>query len=203
MASNIIAQGAEATILKQGNSILKQRLTKAYRHPQLDSSLRKFRTRREAKILLRLAEAGFPVPKLITSNDKTMEIHMARLEGPLAVEVLDSDPQAWGIEIGILLAELHNLGITHGDVTTSNMVKCSKTGKIHLIDFGLSQFSERDEERAVDLHILFQALEAKHSVVWEPCRDAILESYQKIAKSAPGTLKRLKLVESRGRNKHK
>ncbi len=203
MTSEIIAQGAEATIVKQGNEVVKQRLTKDYRHPRLDTSLRKYRTRREAKILTKLAEAGFPVPSIVGSDDKAMELRMAHLEGPLATEVLGTDPQAYGAEIGTLLGDLHNQGVTHGDVTTSNMLKCSKTGKLHLIDFGLSQFSERDEDRAVDLHILFQALEAKHSSVWQACKAAVLESYQKTAQDASETLKRLNLVESRGKNKCK
>ena len=34
--------------------------------------------------------------------------------------------------------------------------------KIYLIDFGLSLYSNKPEDKAVDLHLLKQALESKH-----------------------------------------
>ena len=49
-----IAQGAEAVLFEDRGTIIKERLSKNYRLPQLDEALRQFRTRREAKILQRL-----------------------------------------------------------------------------------------------------------------------------------------------------
>ena len=46
----LIAQGAEAKIFKKKDSILKDRIKKSYRLPQIDIKLRKSRTRSEAKI---------------------------------------------------------------------------------------------------------------------------------------------------------
>ena len=52
----IISQGAEAVIIKEGNNIIKNRISKSYRLEELDKKLRQFRTRREAKVLEKLQE---------------------------------------------------------------------------------------------------------------------------------------------------
>ena len=61
--TKIIAQGAEAIIEKRGSKILKKRLAKGYRHPQLDLKLRTLRTRQESR-LLEKAFKIVPTPKL-------------------------------------------------------------------------------------------------------------------------------------------
>ena len=65
-----ISSGAEAVIYKQDN-IIKDRIKKKYRIPEIDMPLRKSRTRREAKILDKLAGLGFPAPRLISMDDRT------------------------------------------------------------------------------------------------------------------------------------
>ncbi|MBT4805755.1 serine/threonine protein kinase, partial [Candidatus Woesearchaeota archaeon] len=60
-----IAQGAEALIYKDNNKVIKERFSKKYRLPQIDESLRQFRTRREAKVLRKLEEMQFPAPALL------------------------------------------------------------------------------------------------------------------------------------------
>ena len=60
----IIGQGAEATIYLAEN-VIKERLVKSYRLKEIDESLRKTRTRKEAKLLEKLQKINFPAPKLI------------------------------------------------------------------------------------------------------------------------------------------
>ena len=69
----LIAQGAEAKIFKKKDSVLKDRIKKSYRLPQIDIKLRKSRTRSEAKIL-RKASGIINVPKVIRVDDKKMNI---------------------------------------------------------------------------------------------------------------------------------
>ena len=57
-----LAQGAEAVLYSDYQTVEKDRFEKKYRHPELDRRLRKFRTKREAKILEKLQAAGFPAP---------------------------------------------------------------------------------------------------------------------------------------------
>jgi tRNA A-37 threonylcarbamoyl transferase component Bud32 len=103
-------------------------------------------------------------------------------------------------EIGNKVAMMHNLGIIHGDLTTSNMIYDKK---IFLIDFGLSYFSEKIEDKAVDIHIFRQAIESKHHTVYKKAYKLFLEGYKQKSNNYDEIIKRLETVESRGRNKGK
>ena len=149
-----IAQGAEAVIYQDKSRIMKERLSKGYRLPQLDEALRKFRTRREAKVLSRLEEFNFPAPHLQEFSDKRMSIFMDFVPGEQLKDVLEDDFQLLAREIGLKVAKLHQKNIIHGDLTTSNMIKHKETGELNLIDFGLSFFSDTFEDKAVDLFLL-------------------------------------------------
>ena len=191
----VIAQGAEAKIFMNGNSILKQRFPKSYRLKEIDYKLRGFRTRREAKILQKLEAIKFPAPKLM-KNDEKENLVIGKIEGKLLKDSLEKDYKKLSGEIGKKVAMLHNSSIIHGDLTTSNMML---NKEIFFIDFGLSFFSEKAEDKAVDLHLLKEALESKHYKIGWECFKIILSAYRKEAKNGSETLKRLQVVEKRGR----
>jgi len=180
--------GAEARITIT-DVVLKERIPKSYRIKEVDIPLRKKRTRREVKILKRLQEHNFPAPKLIENDD--FNITMTFIDGKRVMDVINPE---MCLEIGKKLKLLHSLGIAHGDVTTANMIY---TDEVYFIDFGLSLFSERTEDRAVDLHLLRHALESKHSDMWEDCFENVLKGYGMDVEMT----QRLELVESRGRYK--
>ena len=71
---------------------------------------------------------------------------------------------------------------------------------IFFIDFGLGFISPKIEDKAVDLHLLKQALEAKHFENWEILFDEVKKGYKNY-KEAEKILERLKAVEKRGRYK--
>lgn len=73
-------------------------------------------------------------------------------------------------------------------------------GKIVFIDFGLGFQNGHVEDKAVDLHVLKEALEARHFAKWEKYFAAVLEGY-KVSKKWKEVLKRLEAVEKRGRYK--
>lgn len=198
---NIIGTGAEAVLIKEGDKLIKKRLTKSYRLPILDEKLRKQRTKKEAK-LLEKASKIIPVPKILKTDEK-QEIDMAFIDGKKLSENLDflKDANKICIQIGQNIAKLHDAGIIHGDLTTSNMIYVENPqNKVFFIDFGLGFESNKAEDKAVDLHLIKQALEAKHFANHETFFKNILEGY-KISKSNSQTLTRLKAVEKRGRYK--
>lgn len=226
-------QGAESRLyfgLHAGNRcVIKYRFSKKYRHPLLDKKLTKERTKRERRIIDKIRSnsklLGNYIPKVVWSNDSTL----------LMTEIIDCEPLYDFIEreptktidlaplIAQCLAELHNLGIIHGDLTTSNLLlvpkikseenpeKKAKSESIqdsHIvipIDFGLSTGSVHPEERAVDLYVLERALLSTHfsdSTFF----NAILESYiEKIDETKcehlgkEKILERFKDVRARGR----
>ena len=194
----ILGQGAEATVRQVGNEVIKERQEKDYRFQHLDEKLRKSRTRREAKIINKLAEINFPSPRLRSMCDKRMLIAMDFVEGPKVRDILEDNVNICE-EIGQKIALLHQHDIVHGDLTTSNMI----LGKeVNFIDFGLSFVSAKVEDKAVDLHLLRQALESKHFKIYDQAFKKVLKGY-KTYEDSEEVLNRLKLVEKRGRNKHK
>jgi len=203
-AENIIAQAAEAIIIKEGNNIVKRRIKKSYRIPEIDEKLRRIRTKKEAK-LIENASMLIDVPKIINVDEASKEIVMQFIEGKKLSDWLGKFNIETAKEvckqIGESIAKLHDANIIHGDLTTSNMILNEKENKVYFIDFGLGLKSERIEAKAVDLHLLRQALEAKHFSNWQELFHSVLGGYKE-SKNAEKTLLQLKKVEARGRYKH-
>ncbi len=196
----IIQQGAEAQILLENNIIKKRRIKKSYRFPILDEKIRKQRTKREFN-LLEKASNLIPIPKILKVDEKTKEIDMEFIHGKKLSEFLESlNCKEICKQIGENIAKLHDANIIHGDLTTSNMILSNKDNKLYFIDFGLGFTSQKTEDKAVDLHLIKEALEAKHFSIAEDCFKQILEGY-KISSNSAQVLQRLKKVEQRGRYK--
>ena len=193
----IIAQGAEAVIVKEGNIIRKVRIPKSYRLQTIDNQIRKLRTRKEKRILEKAAQI-IPVPKVINHSDKDMTIEMEYIEGTILSSLTEHNTEI-AHTIGKQLALLHNNHIIHGDVTTSNMIK--KGNKIYFIDFGLSFIDPKTEHKAVDIHLLRQALYAKHHEFADIFYTEILATYLRTIDNPEEFLDRLARVERRGRYK--
>lgn len=201
MKSKLIQQGAEAKILKQGSKIIKDRIPKSYRLPDLDEKIRKQRTKRESKILEKASKL-IPVPKIFDSSEKDKTITLEYISGFKLSDYLNELKNSLPIckTLGAQLAILHDNNIIHGDLTTSNLILSKKDKKLYFIDFGLSYISTRAEDKATDLHLIKEALEAKHFPKHSKFFNKILEGYSK-SKNAKETLKRLEKVELRGRYK--
>src|SRR3989344_9389010 len=200
----LIAQGAEAKLYRENATIIKERLAKAYRHPELDESLRQFRTRREAKVLQKLEDLQFPAPHLREFSDKRMSIVMDFVPGETLKDVLRQKAQEsehLAREIGQRIGQLHQADIIHSDLTTSNMIQHLETKQVNLIDFGLSFFSEKNEDKAVDLFLLDRGLETAHAELYPKIFEQVLEGYQEDNPRAQEILERLDVVRKRGRNK--
>ena len=103
-------------------------------------------------------------------------------------------------QIGEWIALLHNNAIMHGDLTTSNML-INEEGKLFLIDFGLSFQSTKLEDKAVDIHLLEQALESTHYKDKEQLFVAFMKGYEQ-SEDYYKVLERLDEVRKRGKNKH-
>ena len=198
----LIAEGAEARVYAGPSSIAKKRLRKSYRIRQLDDRLRRFRTRREAKILERLRSLGADVPKVIRADPEKGTITLELIKGKKVRDSLGArNCEKLGRSMGEAAGLMHGSGIIHGDLTTSNMIE--SRGKLFLIDFGLGFFSDKTEYKAVDVHLLRQALRGTHSRVAEKCFEAFLQGYSKNCPGSGEVLDRLEKVESRGRYKGK
>lgn len=74
--------------------------------------------------------------------------------------------------------------------------------KVWIIDFGLGFISTRNEDKAVDLHLMKQALESKHFLHCNEYFKKIIEGYR-IYDNSTAVLKQFEKVEERGRYKRK
>lgn len=190
----LIGRGAEADLFLEGDIVRKVRVPKSYRFKEIDDELRIRRTRSESKILKKVGDLG---PGFIGGNDVD-ELRMRFLDGPLLKHVLDRDVSL-ARDVGVVAGKLHDLNIIHGDLTTSNMILSSSGVKF--IDFGLSFVSDKVEDRAVDLHLFREAITSKHFLSEKSIWSSFLEGYNPVNRDL--VLKRLEVVESRGRNKLK
>ena len=208
-----IYQGAEAIIYQEGDLIIKDRIAKSYRLKILDEKIRKQRTRAETKLLEKassIINCPLPIHQIQRQNDKNnTKIIMPFIKGKKLSEHLDEMPEKQAedacIKIGQSIAKLHDNNIIHGDLTTSNIILVKNSNKkdeqqIWFIDFGLGFHSQRIEDKAVDLHLIKQALEAKHFQNWEEHYKNILKGY-KTSINFNKVLEQLKKVEARGRYK--
>ncbi len=186
----IIGRGAEAVLYLDKERVIKDRVKKNYRLKELDESLRKVRTKREAKLLSKIDNA----PKILGFD--SFKIEMEYIKGELLRDIFDKKGLKYCEEVGKIIRKIHDMGIIHGDLTTSNIIV---NKKIYFIDFGLSFFSDKVEDKAVDLHLLKQALMSKHYKKWREAFDLVWKGYNPNKEF----INRFYKVESRGRYKRK
>ena len=200
-----MARGAEAVLYLDGQKgkriLVKERIKKGYRIRVLDESIRKGRTRREAKMLEKASRSGVPVPAVLELERE--KIKMDFIDGKTVKDSFNEMPgkeQEWtSREIGSIAANLHRNGMVHGDLTTSNMILFRK--KLYLIDFGLGKFSQKIEDQAVDLFLLYEALKAAHYKYLNKAWQNILKIYKQNYSKATQVLKRFENISVRRRYK--
>lgn len=199
----IIQRGAEAVLWieeREGRTVLiKERIKKGYRIPELDESLRKKRTRNEINLMEKARRAGINVPVIWDSDP--FRIIMEWIEGEKLKDSLDKFPDKKRIKtyklIGKAVAKLHSHGIIHGDLTTSNMIL--RKENLYLIDFGLGRISHRLEDQAVDLYLLYEALKAAHFRNLEEAWENIINVYKQEYSKSKEVLDQFEKIKKRRR----
>ena len=193
---DLLAKGAEAELYIIDNSTLKKvRLPKPYRIEEIDTKLRSFRNRREFKVLNKLKEAGVNVPTPIEIDEKKIFFTLEYIQGKVLKEVLTPELLEKAFEQIILM---HNQNIVHGDLTTLNFIE--RKSETLLIDFGLAEFSQKVEDKAVDLNLFFSCIKNEHPSLYT-MKNSLLKLYEHKANDSKKILERLEQVEKRGRNK--
>ncbi|NIM47342.1 MAG: Kae1-associated serine/threonine protein kinase [Candidatus Aenigmarchaeota archaeon] len=197
----IIKRGAEAILYLENNHLVKERVKKSYRVSQIDEKLRKFRTRKEAKLISRAKRCGVEAPNIISVDENNFKINMEFIDGKRLKEFFnetdDKNRKQVSGNLGKSVGLLHNHGIVHGDLTTSNMIL--KDNKIFFIDFGLGELSKRIETQAVDLSVLKEAFKSTHfkhlNLLWEN----FIKGYKQTNNNFNKVLDTLNDIEKRGR----
>ena len=204
----LIKKGAEANLYLEGwhnrKVIMKRRLPKKYRIPELDEKIRSHRTIYEPQVIHSAKEAGVPTPTIFMVDVAEANIIMEFVDGKQVKEILNDLPPEERLRlsryIGGLIGRLHKHGIIHGDLTTSNMI-LTPYGKVVFVDFGLSERSTELETRGVDLHLMNRAFQSTHYKHAKECFEAVMEGYAEIVgeEEAKNVLEKIREIERRGR----
>jgi Kae1-associated kinase Bud32 len=200
----LLRKGAEADLYlctwHGMRCVAKVRVSKSYRRPELDDRLRRERTRHEARMLSLVRSAGIRTPHVLDVDLERFTIVMEHLDGHVlrdlfnAPEVSEMRKAHLAREIGVCLSALHESGIAHGDLTTSNMILSG--GEICFIDLSLSSTDADLEEMGVDLRLAREALESAHPGL--NLFEHLLEGYSEW-RGAGEAIGRLEEIDRRGR----
>ncbi len=193
----ILRKGAEAEIdvieFLGEESIRKRRVTKEYRLEELDRKLRVTRTRKEARLLSVLKDMGLLAPCIYFLDTRAGTIVMEYVKGWRLKDLIDQISDEDGTEdraaslieailerVGRDVGTMHAGGITHGDLTTSNMLLYESDAQVLLdpagsgsipepgqipvyyIDLSLGEKGAATENMGEDLDVFRKAFESTH-----------------------------------------
>ncbi len=198
----VIKRGAEAVISKgqwHGRSVVvKERVPKNYRNPELDGLLRRTRIKRECQLIVEARNFGVMTPIIYDVDVRNSKIVMQNIEGTTAKEMLQAsnDRMEHAKAVGRSTGLLHANDIVHGDLTTSNMIFAGEG--LYFIDFGLGEKSAEDENKGVDLHLLKEAVDSAHSE-FPGLYEAMVEGYLAAYPEGQKIVSLVDEIEKRGR----
>jgi len=168
-----MARGAEAALRRVDwwgfPALAKERDAKAYRPKALDDRLRRERTRTEARLLVDARRLGVRTPILYDIDLARHRLILEELPGPTLKEILEDPNQSADLVTGAVrsfgnaLGRLHAGGISHGDLTSSNVLfPDGPSGAPAFIDLSMGSRSPGVEELGIDLHLAEGDLRALH-----------------------------------------
>lgn len=203
----LIKRGAESYIYETYflgiHAIVKRRIPKSYRHPELDKKINSERTLLEAKLIYAALEAGINAPAILFIDKDNYTIIMEYIEGETVKDILltnkEIDAEKIGKVIGNIAGKLHKVKIAHGDLTTNNLIMKKDTGEIFIIDFGLAKRSNDIEDYATDVHVFLRSLESVHPDKKDIVFKGFLEGYKEVVEFADEVMKTVKDIRMRGR----
>ena len=210
-SSELLYQGAEARIYGctffGKPCVLKERFTKKYRVTELDQKITQQRINQEVRTMARCRRHGIACPAVYHVDNEKKSIYMEHVTDGKTVRDFIRASQQEGRDfsnlsqkIGVILAAMHDNDVIHGDLTTSNMIYNEATGKLTLIDFGLSSVSGLAEDKGVDLYVLERAILSSHPNT-EGFFQQVLREYQHSSSKAISVISKLDEVRLRGRKR--
>ena len=204
----LLKKGAEASLFLADwhgkEVVIKERMQKKYRPPEMDEIIRGYRTVHEPQLIHEAKKAGVATPTVFLVDVKNATIIMEFVEGKQVKQLLGCITRREGrklcFRIGELIGKLHFHGVIHGDLTTSNII-VNGEGKVFLVDFGLGEKNMELEAKGVDLHLLKRALQSTHYELAEECFASVMEGYAAVlgAEETGNVLERVKAIGKRGR----
>lgn len=199
-----ITTGAEASVYRTvflgRPAVRKVRSPKGYRVPELDSAIRSKRIRAEARLIRDARSAGIRTPVIYCVDPAEGSITMEYVQGVTAKRYLDENPdRALKVcrQIGHDLALLHNARISHGDLTTSNIIVMDG-GRLCFIDFSMGSSQVGTEDMGVDIRLLERAFSSAHPALGREY-PALIEEYCRYKTHPEQVMDKVREIGDRGR----
>jgi TP53 regulating kinase and related kinases len=175
-------------------AISKIRIPKAYRQRMLDLDLRRKRTISESRMINLAKDFGLRTPYIYFVDPFRAEIVMEFISGTRASKVLTS---AICFDIGKFVSTLHLYNTIHGDLTPANFIV---NRKITMIDMGLSFYSTRTEDKAMDIRLFKEILRSTFHHSSSKFFDEFLDGYKFVnSTELENILERIDEIETRKR----
>ena len=181
--------------------IIKQRLPKSYRHPEIDARIRLLRIRTESKNMTQAWKLGVNVPCLLGIHVDEYLLIMEKIRGEVLynqLNILKHDHiRKIFVKLGKQVGLLHNHDIIHGDLTVFNII-IPPNQDPYIIDFGLSKIDIEVESKADDLLTFYSTLKAiSHDfrLFFETFMNSYYDSYSEGKK----IFEQMKKIQSRAR----
>lgn len=139
-------------------------------------------------------EFGLRTPYIYFVDTFRAEIVMEFVPGTRASKVLTS---TICFDIGRYVSTLHLHNIIHGDLTPANFIV---NKKITMIDMGLSFYSTRREDKAMDIRLFKEILKSTFHNSFPKFFDEFLDGYKSVnSKELEKILERIDVIETRKR----
>ncbi|MGI0065727.1 MAG: KEOPS complex kinase/ATPase Bud32 [Nitrosotalea sp.] len=203
LSLKLVKKGAEADIYlttwNGHSSILKIRKKKDYRVHSLDTRIRTLRTIREAKMICETKSFGITTPLVYFVDEKKCEIYLQFVQGKLVRDLPAKQIVKICKDIGRIVGVLHKNGVMHGDLTTSNFI-LTRQGLV-ILDFGLSQKTDKVDDYAIDLRLFKEVLNSAHAQIVGESWAFFIRGYKKILGNllTDKVVNQVLVIEKRGR----
>lgn len=199
-----IARGAEGSVYRTTflgrDAIVKVRSPKGYRIPEMDRRIRNQRIRTEARLVREARRAGLRTPVIYYIDAEDGALVMEDVRGETVKQHLDEHPEDSGAicrAIGRDIAAMHNARISHGDLTTSNMI-LTGDGRVCFIDFSMGSSMVETEDMGVDLRLLERAFSSAHPKLGRAYED-LVAAYCETKTDSGQVMAKVREIKDRGR----
>lgn len=175
--------------------VSKFRPSKGYRMPELDSDIRRSRMKNEITVASRLHECKVNVPVPFLVDMERMDIKMQLIDGGTLRSILLAGNESGEMvrNLAKIVGKMHDGGIAHGDLTTSNIMYSS--GQLYLIDGSMGNSVAESKDMGQDLFLLKESFHSMHNDIpglWEIFSRSYLESHE----HAPEVFSEMERIET-------
>lgn len=197
--------GAESTIKRttfHGREVVvKERLKKRYRNRILDSRLRQIRARNEILVMQKISESGCLTPVVYDFEADIPSTTFGLIPGRTLSEFLSSEPFENSSKvlrrIGSEVASFHSRGVSHGDLTPSNIV-IGVGDTPYFIDTSLGKADCTSNDAATDIFLFNGSLASLNNDTGDMFR-SFMEGYAEKSKDLKLVNEELLKIERRRR----